>query len=1186
MPSRRRSRRHVLSSSSDEEVQPPAQSSDEEPEERVLIRDDDEDLSGPLENYESSEAVDGSVVRDQDSVRNGQEKSSDDVREDVEGAGSEFKTQHASSGEPIVNKSTIVPLDARRVFFSNNDDEASKLIETPPSLVNVRETSKSDDGSRQQLIDRMRRELQALIEAEDEAGKILPNSSSSVVPVEPRGLTPPPSRSFMVEEDGAQNPSFPQVRNQNQKGKTQISLDTAERPPNFTETNATSGATGTQQDVHTTNAPAPAQTAPGADASTTSTLGTPTVPTPSARRTNQQLPPLPPIPSSKPVEKSGEKRREEEGRMANGQVVLGSAGHGSTIVGRRLAEPDASNTNTTVREETLNKTLTANKTAKECECGICTRCRTRSTKQGTQHPKVTLRPAPTVAEPQGRVIPRVTMPAHLSSNGRVPNPHDGNVGILLRAAWPYGDVIRCLEASKDEDGDENLEIAQEHLEHLRLWRLQNINANCKDKAEEEGQEEAPDRIKADSEVALYIAVNADHIDAVLHMMDVHDHARTLHDADHFRTAANLMANPKVKNDKIAARLPSFALRKMALAVVNDCEKCGALRAQKAAAKKDAEERAERKAREVASAASAEASRLQQKAAKEAQESRKRKEDEQRRSRTPPLPDDDDDLIPGEDFDLADSEWKSKKRSGHCWACGEGDMGGDKQYIVDCEVCEHTFHKPCTKFAKVQHTKSREVRWACLGCVRTPPANWKLMTLPAKDAPRRESLPPATETPANVARHLFDAPSGGGSGGGGDGGGGGGNGGGGGGGGGGNGTPFPYRTPNSERTEGLDKKARISYHVKPYEMWQGLPKGHSFVEEHPTKGFSKNAYMNWKRINVQLRDQSRGELGPLTNALSAEMRTSVGNILLTYDDVRPKRNMTSKEVSDWIRKEGYSWVTSLTDGVLLKKLDTHFSVLESDPFLSMSFPANIPQMNEDQSVNYMTNAHSAFADEWLYALGELRAGGWDDSSTDLRQAYIKALAPSPTLFNAASCYKTDSHDLLISYLRSWTQQQSSRQASENHLRQQIKKSLLKAEAPAAGAKPTTPASPQSKKETKDAAALRSEVRALQTQIKEMQHAAPTAKNSMIFFCHGCGYEYVRDSRKIPCEEACVFEEHADHNTGYKSGVKWPQDKRKLFWGSPEEYQRKYGKEMPEKGKLYLQMRAKWNETKRPDSSKKY
>ena len=136
-------------------------------------------------------------------------------------------------------------------------------------------------------------------------------------------------------------------------------------------------------------------------------------------------------------------------------------------------------------------------------------------------------------------------------------------------------------------------------------------------------------------------------------------------------------------------------------------------------------------------------------------------------------------------------------------------------------------------------------------------------------------------------------------------------------------------------------------------------------------------------------------------------------------------------------------------------------------------------------------------------------------------------------------------------------------------------------------PATTSSPLKKPDTKGAVALRSEVKALQTQIKQLQQTQQ--KNTPLepvstkgeFFCNGCGYTYQRDHRKIPCEDTCVFEEHAEHNTGYKSGVSWSTGKRRLFWGSPAEYQKKYGKEMPERGKIYLELR-KSKETKRTDT----
>ena len=240
---------------------------------------------------------------------------------------------------------------------------------------------------------------------------------------------------------------------------------------------------------------------------------------------------------------------------------------------------------------------------------------------------------------------------------------------------------------------------------------------------------------------------------------------------------------------------------------------------------------------------------------------------------------------------------------------------------------------------------------------------------------------------------------------------------------------------------------------------------------------------------------------------------------------------------------------------------------------------------------MANAHSAFADEWLHCLNELRQGGWDDSSTDLRQAYIKALQPSPTLYNAAVCYATESHDLLISYLRSWTQMMSSRQESDAQRKEQLKRLLLEKGADTTGTtpKPPTPSttsSPQKKPDTKGAGALRSEVKALQTQLKQLQTQQKNtpqepAPSKGEYFCNGCGYNYYRDHRNVPCEPNCVFEEHEEHNAGYKSGVAWPAGKRRLFWGSPAEYQRKYNKEMPERGKIYLELR-KNQQPKRTDT----
>jgi hypothetical protein len=211
-------------------------------------------------------------------------------------------------------------------------------------------------------------------------------------------------------------------------------------------------------------------------------------------------------------------------------------------------------------------------------------------------------------------------------------------------------------------------------------------------------------------------------------------------------------------------------------------------------------------------------------------------------------------------------------------------------------------------------------------------------------------------------------------------------------------------PNSG---GLSEQDKLSIKVKTYVMWEPLPAGHPMETEHTQKGFGKMAYQNWKKTNVSLRDQSRGKMGLLAVGLAAEMRVSVGNVLLQFKEIRPRPHMTERKVVQWIKSDPtYTWVKTIRDEVLLKALDSHFSVLDPEPFLAMRFPSNIPQMHSDGTVNYMTVAHNAFAEQWLNTLSELRLGGWDESRTDLRLAYVKALEPCPTLHNEAVCYRTE------------------------------------------------------------------------------------------------------------------------------------------------------------------------------------
>ena len=387
-------------------------------------------------------------------------------------------------------------------------------------------------------------------------------------------------------------------------------------------------------------------------------------------------------------------------------------------------------------------------------------------------------------------------------------------------------------------------------------------------------------------------------------------------------------------------------------------------------------------------------------------------------------------------------------------------------------------------------------------------------------------------------------------------------------------------PHDKGSEATGEKQKFSLNVKSYVQWEPLPPGHPIEIEHATKGLGGSAYVHWKRLNLSLKDQFGKQLGPLHNAISYDLRASVGNALLNYKELHPKPNMTGTEITEFIKSDGgYEWVKRIPDDTLLKYLDKFFSVgADPDPFLSMRFRPNVPHILADGSVNYMVTAHSAFAEQWLDALRELRKSGWDDSTTDLRQAYITALEPCSTLHKTAVSFNTDSHDLLIAHMRAWTQNKTSNQIAERKHKEHIQQTLAAqgqghstAAAPAAAA-PAAPAVTGARK-AETVKALRTELAKVQNQLK--QHGAavtPTKSQSPTYFCNGCGYTYQRDGRRIPCEGTCVFEDHAEHNTAYRSGTPWPDGKKKLFWGTPEEYQKKYGKEMPAKGIAYLDLRA--------------
>jgi hypothetical protein len=147
---------------------------------------------------------------------------------------------------------------------------------------------------------------------------------------------------------------------------------------------------------------------------------------------------------------------------------------------------------------------------------------------------------------------------------------------------------------------------------------------------------------------------------------------------------------------------------MALAIVQDCEKCEDSRA-KASAQKiketfEEEQRQQRASAQKAQLKAAEQNRESSRALIREREAEAGKEvkEREKRERTPPLPssDEETDSRPRRSSSPADAKWEKKRGRAHCCGCGKGDIGGEKRHVHFCEVCGTPYHEPCTPWEKL------------------------------------------------------------------------------------------------------------------------------------------------------------------------------------------------------------------------------------------------------------------------------------------------------------------------------------------------------------------------------------------------------------------------------------------------------------------------------------------------------
>jgi hypothetical protein len=766
--------------------------------------------------------------------------------------------------------------------------------------------------------------------------------------------------------------------------------------------------------------------------------------------------------------------------------------------------------------------------------------------------------------------------------------HDDHVSALVRF-WSHDDVVGALAQTMSYDGREDLQAAHEFLVEQRDARIARAVREEAKRQEKEPIEEEEDTIRADGELAAILEGAPGAINAVLHLVNVHQRMKSGHSAELGRTAANLLSHRQVQNSPHLKHVSHDLAGKIATAVVHDCHECENLRVKAKAAKdeaarlkKAAEDKKVREQKEKVAAEQRKQRAAAEKKEREEQEAKRRKQNP-----TPPL--DDLDLSGNErqdaleesgsdDFNSSESRWARRRKAEVCASCGEGDLGGKMKDLYICEVCERCFHKPCgSRWSKVTHSSaprgSATYKWSCCHCHKRLPQAWKpfddvdgndsyhppnpdghdcIMSTPIQS--RRQGAGSALALPQALSSTQATSQS-----------------------------TFSTVPPNgTQLNSSMFATGNLSYKIDRYLEWKPTPSDWDLRKIHPECGLSEPAYKNWKTTNISRQNASGTPptLGPLTNAITQDMCVDVGSALLNFDTF--KKGRSPAEIAEWTKKDPeYNWVKQVSDQDLLRHLDLHFSILDHEPFLALKFPGpsqGYHTTTEDGDTNYFATSFSNFAAKWLRSLKDLRQGGWDDSNRDLKQVFVNALEAQPTLYREATTYKTESHDLLIAHMRSWCITRENEVNKNAHTRAETA-------AARSGDK-----SPKPKIATGSEKQLEKQIKALRTELSTLKQGQASDKpitaripasvdTKTQWYCHGCGKTYSRDGRPIPCEKQCVYSEHAEHNQDYKKGKAWPIDKTPLTWGTFASYQDKYKKEMPNTGKKFIELRAKYAAQKR-------
>ena len=347
-------------------------------------------------------------------------------------------------------------------------------------------------------------------------------------------------------------------------------------------------------------------------------------------------------------------------------------------------------------------------------------------------------------------------------------------------------------------------------------------------------------------------------------------------------------------------------------------------------------------------------------------------------------------------------------------------------------------------------------------------------------------------------------------------------------------PLSPQSALGDVTGGNITKTQVK--IENYYQWPKLPSV-ATADDLRTKGNSKEAYLNWKEINIPRRDQAKsngGDLGPLAkNAFTPLMKLDVASSIVDDKRVQPEPNMSKEALARWINGDPlFSWFEFLPDKLLLEVLDSKHKVANPDGLFRRRM-APIPQMVANE-LNYAPDKFGAFCGEWIAEYSELVVSGWNPASIDCKALFLEAIDGHTLVANEAKRCSETNVILLIAHLRTWVQAKFT--DTQNAIKER------EAAAKSAGTSKPTP----SLTESKAAKALLSRVDALEKAKKQ----DPT--DPKVWMCDGCGNSYSDTSkaRKPPCRPKCVYFEHVGFN---KTKKPWDPALTPLTWKQyPHEY----------------------------------